>query len=534
MFLFHRIYLSSWFMNMPVDAISLEVFKNLFASVAEEMGVTLRRASFSPNIRERLDFSCAVFDHQARMVAQAAHIPVHLGSMPASVASAIEVFDEILPGDVIVLNDPYHGGTHLPDITMVSPVFAGGNLVYFVASRAHHADVGGMSPGSLPLSTELYQEGIIIPPLKLRLSGWMNDGAMALIVANSRNPEERLGDLEAQLAAHRIGENRLIDMMVKHGVETTLEHAEALLDYSRKMTEAIIARIPDGTYTFQDGLEGDGQNEFDIPIQATITVQDSLMSVDFTGSAPQVLGNVNAVIAIVRSATWYCIRLLAEDDVPVNHGCFQPVTVTTPDGSFLNPKFPAAVAVGNTETGQRVVDTVLGALSQALPDRIPAASQGTMNNLTVGGYIGDTQFVYYETIGGGHGGSINGDGLSGRQSHMTNTLNTPVEALEYSLPMRVLQYGLREKSGGTGKHRGGDGIIREYEFLVPTTITLNSERRIRAPYGVNGGGDGAKGINTIIRDGQSEVVGGKYTTQLNVGDQIIVKTPGGGGWGTSD
>ncbi len=519
---------------MPVDAISLEVFKNLFASVAEEMGVTLRRASFSPNIRERLDFSCAVFDAQARMIAQAAHIPVHLGSMPASVASAIEAFEEILPGDVIVLNDPYHGGTHLPDITMVSAVFAGGDLVYYVASRAHHADVGGMSPGSLPLSTELYQEGIIIPPLKLKLSGWMNDGALALIIANSRNPEERLGDIEAQLASHRVGENRLIDMMVKHGVETTLDHAGALLDYSRKMTEAIIQRIPDGTYHFEDALEGDGQAEFEIPIQATVTVDGSAMTVDFEGSAPQVMGNVNAVTAIVRSATWYCVRLLAEDDVPVNDGCFQPVTVVTPEKSVLNPKFPAAVAVGNTETGQRVVDTVLGALSQALPDTIPAASQGTMNNFTVGGFMRGNQFVYYETIAGGHGASINGDGLSGKQSHMTNTLNTPVEALEYSLPMRVLRYGLRDQSGGDGKHKGGDGIIREYEFLVPTTITLNSERRLRAPYGISGGNDGKKGVNVIVKDGQSEIVGGKYTTHLNTGDHVIIETPGGGGWGTPE
>lgn len=516
---------------MPVDAISLEVFKNLFASVAEEMGVTLRRASFSPNIRERLDFSCAVFDAQARMIAQAAHIPVHLGSMPASVASAIEAIEEFQPGDVVVLNDPYHGGTHLPDITMVSPIFAGGDLVYFVASRAHHADVGGMSPGSLPLSTELYQEGIIIPPLKLRLSGWINEGAMALIIANSRNPEERLGDMEAQMAAHRIGENRLIDMMVNHGVETTLEHADALLAYSRKMTEAIIENIPNGAYQYQDALEGDGQAEFEIPIQVTLTVEDNHMTVDFEGSAPQVMGNVNAVSAIVRSATWYCVRLIAEDDVPVNEGCFQPVTVLTPEGSVLNPHFPAAVAVGNTETGQRVVDTVLGALAQALPDIIPAASQGTMNNFTVGGFIDGRQFVYYETIGGGHGASVKGDGLSGRQSHMTNTLNTPVEALEYTLPMRVLRYGLRDGSGGKGKHRGGDGIIREYEFLVPATITLNSERRIRAPYGIEGGEDAKTGVNTVVQAGESTIVGGKYTTHIEAGTQVIIETPGGGGWG---
>ena len=517
---------------MPVDAISLEVFKNLFAAVAEEMGVTLQRASFSPNIRERLDFSCAVFDAEARMIAQAAHIPVHLGSMPASVAAAVEAFDEFFPGDVIALNDPFRGGTHLPDITMISPVFAGGELRYFVASRAHHADVGGMSPGSLPLSTELYQEGIIIPPIKLRLSGWANDGAMDLIVANSRNPDERLGDMEAQLAAHRVGESRLTDMMVEHGVDTTLEHAAALLEYSRLMTEAIIARIPDGDYRFRDALEGDGQAVFDIPIQVEIRVRGSRMTVDFGGSAPQVSGNVNAVQAIVQSATWYCMRLLAEEDVPVNHGCFLPVEVITPRRSVLNADFPAAVVIGNTETSQRVVDTVLGALAVALPESAPAASQGTMNNFAVGGMRQGEQFVYYETIGGGHGASSRGHGLSGRQCHMTNTLNTPVEALEFSLPLRVLRCELRDGSGGTGLHRGGDGIRREYEFLSDARITINAERRLRQPYGIHGGEPGACGVNTIKRGESSEKVAGKYTAALETGDRVLIETPGGGGWGS--
>ena len=518
---------------MGVDAISLEVFKNLFAAVAEEMGETLRRASFSPNIRERLDFSCAVFDSEARMIAQAAHIPVHLGSMPASVAAAVAAFDEFFPGDIVVLNDPFHGGTHLPDITMVSPVFAGGELRYFVASRAHHADVGGMSPGSLPLSTELYQEGIIIPPLKLRLSGWTNEGAMALIVANSRDPEERLGDIEAQLAAHRVGENRLVDMMVDQGVESTLEHAAALLDYSRRLTEAIVAGVPDGDYRFRDAMEGDGQAEFEIPIHVELRVRGKRMTVDFSGSAAQVAGNVNAVEAIVQSATWYCVRLLADEDVPVNHGCFLPVRVIAPKGSVLNAAFPAAVVVGNTETSQRVVDAVLGALAVALPQRIPAASQGTMNNFAVGGFHAGAQFVYYETIGGGHGASSQGPGVSGRQCHMTNTLNTPVEALEYSLPMRVRRCELRDGSGGSGMYRGGDGIRREYEFLTRARITINAERRLRQPYGVNGGGPGACGVNTVVRKGVRERVSGKYTAALEAGDGVVIETPGGGGWGNA-
>jgi N-methylhydantoinase B len=516
---------------MPVDAISLAVFRSLFESVAEEMGVTLRRAAFSPNIRERLDYSCAVFDAQARMVAQAAHIPVHLGSMPASVEYAVNAIESFQPGDVVVLNDPYRGGTHLPDITMVSPIFAANDLVYFVASRAHHADVGGMSPGSLPLSTELYQEGIIIPPVKLRLSGWLNDGVLDLIIANTRAPDERIGDLEAQIAAHRAGEARLINILVDHGVENSAEHAAALQDYARRMTEAAIDSIPDGDYVFEDALEGDGQSQFNIPIRVKVSVQGPAMTVDFTGSAPQVAGNVNAVEAIVRSATWYCVRLLAEDDIPVNQGCFAPVQVITEPGSVLNPYFPAAVAAGNTETGQRVVDAVLGALAQAVPDKIPAASQGTMNNLTVGGLRDGRQFVYYETIAGGHGAGPEGDGISGRHSHMTNTLNTPVEALEPVLPLRVWTYSLRDGSGGKGKHRGGDGIRREYEFTAPASLTLNSERRINAPYGLHGGKPGATGANTLLHaDGNETALSGKSSAHVGPGDRLIIETPGGGGW----
>ncbi|MCA9893545.1 MAG: hydantoinase B/oxoprolinase family protein [Anaerolineae bacterium] len=518
---------------MPVDAISLEVFRNLFASVAEEMGVTLQRASFSPNIRERLDFSCAVFDKNARMVAQAAHIPVHLGSMPASVEFAIRSFEQLNQGDLIVLNDPYRGGTHLPDITMVSPVFDADGIAFYVASRAHHADVGGMSPGSLPLSTELYQEGLIIPPVLLRLSGWINDGVFQMIVANTRNPQERTGDIEAQMAAHRVGEQRMRDLLVDHSPPIVHEHAQALMAYSQKLTEDIIAHIPDGTYTFSDALEGDGQSEFDIPIQATVTVDGSAMTVDFSGSASQVLGNVNAVEAIVRSATWYCVRLLADDDIPVNHGCFAPVTVTTPVGSVVNPYFPAAVSVGNTETSQRVVDVVLGALALALPDRIPAASQGSMNNVTIGGWYKGRQFVYYETIGGGHGGGPASDGLSGRQSHMTNTMNTPVESLEMAYPLRVWRYGLRKDSGGAGRHPGGEGVIREYEFLSEATVTLNTERRVKAPYGLADGESGKVGINTLVRNGRKEKLSGKHTTRVQPGDRLIIETPGGGGWGKS-
>ncbi len=510
-----------------IDAISLEVFRHLFASVAEEMGVTLQRAAFSPNIRERLDYSCAVFDAEARLVAQAAHIPVHLGSMPASVAEAVAAFDDFVPGDVVALNDPYRGGSHLPDITMVSPVFVDGDIVFYVASRAHHADVGGMSPGSLPLSTELYQEGVIIPPIKLLDAGKRNEAALALIAANSRSSQERIGDLEAQLAAHRAGAGRLRAIVAKHGRTRVLEHADSLMDYARRVTQAVIEAMPDGVYTFEDALESDGQTHAPIPIRVAITVNGNAMTVDFAGTAPQVAGNVNTVEANVRSATWYCVRLLADADPPVNHGCFEPVSVVVPARTVLNPAFPAAVAVGNTETSQRVTDVVLGALAMALPDRVPAASQGSMNNVTIGG----DGFVYYETIGGGGGGGPRGAGLSGLHSHMTNTRNTPVEAIEYGLPLRVLTYALREGSGGAGEHPGGEGVRREIEFLASATVTLNCERRERPPYGLNGGEPGALGRNTLLRNDTEQNLGGRWTGRVNAGDVLIVETPGGGGWG---
>lgn len=518
---------------MMVDPISLEVFKNLFASAAEEMGVTLQRAAFSPNIRERLDFSCAIFDGNGRMVAQAAHIPVHLGSMPAAVEYVLREIPTLDEGDVIVLNDPYRGGTHLPDITMISGVFAGGKAQFYVASRAHHADVGGMSPGSLPLSTELYQEGLIIPPVKLVAGEQRQEGILALILANSRAPEERSGDLAAQLAAHHVGADRLRMLIKQHGAERVQAHTDALIEYARRMTEAVIRTIPEGVYHFEDALESDGQTEQALPIRVALTISGGMLTADFTGTAPQTAGNLNAVEAIVRSATGYCVRLLATEDIPVNHGCFEPIHIVTPPGSLLNPRFPAAVVIGNTETGQRVVDVVIGALAQALPGRLPAASQGTMNNLTFGGHGAGGSFVYYETIGGGHGAAPSGAGLSGRHSHMTNTRNGPVEAIEYALPIRVREYRLRDESGGSGVHRGGDGVRRVYEFLVEAQVTINSERRLRAPYGLSGGQAGQMGRNLLLRDGVETVLGGKCAVRVYPGDQIVIETPGGGGWGAA-
>lgn len=515
---------------MPVDAVSLQVYSNLYASVAEEMGETLRRTAFSPNIRERLDYSCALFNAQGQMISQAAHIPVHLGSMPESVRAALRKFPAMSDGDVVILNDPYHGGTHLPDITMVSPIIVNGQTAFFVASRAHHADVGGMSPGSLPLSTELYQEGLIIPPLKLVDAGQLNTAVMTLLTANSRGPEERIGDFEAQLSANRRGSTRLRELIAQRGLAEMNEHASALIEYASRMTETLITAIPDGDYTFSDALEGDGQTAANIPIHATIRVRGAKLQVDFAGTAAAVTGNVNTVKAVTQSATWYCIRLLANTDLPVNDGCFTPIEVIVPESSLLNADFPAAVAVGNTETGQRVVDVVMGALAIALPHKIPAASQGSMNNITIG--LGSK--VYYETIAGGHGASPQGDGLSGRHSHMTNTRNTPVEALERAYPLRVLAYHLRENSGGRGQFQGGGGITRTYEMCDAAHATINSERRIMQPYGLAGGEGGGTGINTLVRtDGSIEQLSSKVSLRLNTGDRLIIETPGGGGWGIS-
>ncbi|WP_420627802.1 hydantoinase B/oxoprolinase family protein [Candidatus Leptofilum sp.] len=552
-------------MSKPT-AVSLSIFRYLFASVAEEMGVTLGRAAYSPNIKERLDFSCALFFGDGRMLAQAAHIPVHLGAMPASVQAAIEQCAPFAPGDVVIVNDPYQGGNHLPDITLVSPVFFSNQLsviseestdygspnakrsrsditdhrlpVFFVASRAHHADVGGMSPGSMPLSTEIYQEGIIIPPIKLVAAGQRNEAVWQLILRNVRTPEERNGDLAAQLAAHAIGEKRLAEIVERYSLDEALAHADALIDYAKTLTETAVSQIPDGRYSFTDYLDDDGQPEsLPIPIKVTITVASSQMHVDFTGTAPAVRGNLNAVPAIARSAVAYCLRCtalaLVQTDLPMNDGAFAPLTVTIPPGSLLDPPQPHAVAAGNVETSQRITDAVFGALAQALPQLIPAASQGTMNNLTFGGKFPGTErpFAYYETIGGGAGAGPETDGGSGLHVHMSNTLNTPVEALEYSFPLRLEQYSLRQNAGGNGQQRGGDGLVRAIRFLTPVTVTVTSERRQRGAYGLQGGEDGRPGQNRLIQRETVTDLPGKFTRQLAADDILQIETPGGGGWG---
>ena len=520
------------------DPITLQLYRHRFAGVAEEMGVTLRRTAYSPNIKERLDFSCAVFDGGGRLVAQAAHIPAHLGAMPASVQTILGRFADWSPGDVVIVNDPFAGGNHLPDITMVSPVFApqdsGGKPLFFAASRAHHADVGGMTPGSLPLSTEIYQEGIIIPPVKLARGGVVNEDLLRLILRNVRTPDERRGDIAAQGAAHAVGERRLQELLAAHGADEVLGYAQALQAYSERMTRATIASWPDGVYTFEDVIEVvDGGSLTLAPIRVAAQIAGDGVTFDFAGTSPAIHSSLNAVIAITQSACYYVVRCLIRDDVPMNEGCFAPVRVIAPPNSLVNAAAPAAVAGGNVETSQRITDAVLGALAQALPEQIPAASQGTMNNLTVGGQRADgAPFAYYETIGGGGGAAPDRDGLSGAQVHMTNTLNTPVEALEMAYPFRILAYGLRPGSGGAGAQRGGDGIVREYLFLAPATVTMLSERRAVAPWGLAGGEDGLPGRNLLTRaDGSAEHLPSKFSRRVAPGDRLRVETPGGGGWG---
>jgi len=536
-----------------MDPIALEIFKNLFISVAEEMGVTLGRTAYSPNIKERRDFSCACFLGDGQMIAQAAHIPVHLGAMPASVRAALEAFDTWAAGDLVVLNDPYLGGTHLPDITMVSPVLMPDckSPSFFVASRAHHADVGGMSPGSMPLATEIYQEGLIIPPVKLVSAGQTNRAVQDIILRNVRTPVERRGDLAAQRAAHQVGERRLYEIVARYGLEETIRYAHGLLAYAERLTRAAIARIPDGVYEYSDEMDDDGMPEQPSSvngrhapsthdpnggpkIKVTVTVARDTMTVDFEGSSPAVRGPLNAVRAITESATWYVARCVAGGDVPTNSGTFAPVHVIVPQGSVLDATPPHAVAGGNVETSQRIVDVVLGALAKALPDRIPAASLGTMNNTAVGGYDSErgAPFAYYETVGGGAGAGPSCDGLSGVHVHMTNTLNTPVEALEYAYPCRVRRYALRAGSGGAGQYCGGDGLVREIEFLCPATVTILSERRRTAPYGLQGGKPGARGRNVLLHRAEERELPGKAEIRVSPGDVLSLRTPGGGGWGT--
>ncbi len=521
---------------MKVNPIILEVFNNRFSSIAEEMGVTLNRTAFSPNIKERRDSSCAVFDRQGEMIAQAAHIPVHLGSMPMSVKSAIQNVS-MEDGDMVILNDPFKGGTHLPDITIVAPVFAGKKEpCFYVANRAHHADVGGMSSGSMPLSRSLFQEGIIIPPLKLVERGKVDRKMMSFFLTNVRTPKEREGDFAAQIMGNITGVGRVQELIQKYTLETVVFYARSLMDYAERMTRHTIEGIPDGLYSFEDFMDNDGITDKKVRIHVSLTIQGDEAALDFRESSAQVGGSINAVYSITLSAVLYVFRALVERDIPTNAGVLRPITVSTKKGTIVDAQFPAAVAGGNVETSQRIVDVVLGAFSQALPDKIPAASQGTMNNLTIGGIDprNGNPFAYYETIGGGMGATAKGDGESGVHSHMTNTLNTPIEALEYSYPFLISEYSIRRFTGGQGLHKGGDGIVREIHLQSDAEITVLSERRKIPPYGLQGGEPGVVGKNIIVRSGKRMEKPGKFSASLQKDDIVRIETPGGGGYGKKE
>lgn len=589
---------------MVRDPIELEIFKSLYHSIAEEMGATLRRTAFSPNIKERRDYSCAVFDGGGEVIAMGDHMPVHLGSMPMSVRAAIaacELSGGMKPGDVVMLNDPFRGGTHLPDITLVAPVHVRGGFGgekrerspgfrgrgpfgyrsgqvrgslspdFYVASRAHHADVGGAYPGSMGLCREIYQEGVRIPPVKLMRAGEMQVDVLALLLNNVRTPEEREGDLGAQLAACHTGAERLREVCARYGVGKAKRAARELLDYSEELMRAFLERVPAGTYRAEDFLDGDGIS--DKPVRITVEIKFHKLSVrgkkrrqdadarkvtvDFTGSDPQVEGSVNAVEAITYSACFYVFRCLLAEDVPATAGLMRPIQVIAPEGTIVNARPPAAVAGGNVETSQRIVDALLRALAQAIPERIPAAASGTMNNLTIGGIDfrnGDLRngklregdlsendrqtgqaFAYYETIAGGMGARPGKAGVSAVHTHMTNSLNTPAEALEYAYPLRVRRYSLRSGSGGNGQYHGGDGIVREIEVLTDCSVTLLADRRTRGPWGLAGGENGWPGTASVIRhDGSVEAMAGKFSTRLRAGERIRIESPGGGGWGAGD
>lgn len=571
-------------MKTKFDPTTLEIYRALFTSVAEEMGIALRRTAFSPNIKERRDYSCAVFDAQGRVIAQGDHMPVHLGSMPMAVAAALVEID-FAPGDVVAVNDPFAGGTHLPDVTLVSGVFihktrgrgdagtrgrgdAGmrgrgdtvtrgkgdtvtrGNfsvsprpssprlpvtpsprLLFYVANRAHHADIGGATPGSMGLATDIYGEGIRIPPIRIVRSGVVDSDTMRLLLANVRGNVERRGDFDAQIGSLKTGTTRLLEIVERRGEREATEYAAQLIDYSARLMRHTIASIPNGVYEAEDALDDDGIDDGPVSIRVRITIRGERAIVDFTGSAPQVKGAINAVDAITVSAVSYVFRCLVGGEVPASAGLMQPIEVIAPRGTVVNANPPASVAGGNVETSQRIVDTVFRALSQALPDRIPAASQGTMNNLTIGGI--DTrrgqgqEFSYYETVAGGMGARPSLDGMSGVHTHMTNSLNTPAEALEYAYPLRVREYRLRRGSGGEGKQCGGDGVVREIETTVPARMSLLADRRKRGPYGLYGGAEGASGANTV----NGQTIAAKGSHELKAGDRIRIETPGGGGWG---
>ena len=492
------------------------------------MGAVLQRAAFSPNIRDRLDFSCAVFSATGELCAQAAHIPVHLGSMAYAMKDIVSKLDWN-EGDMVIVNDPFLGGTHLPDITLIAPVYFEGELLAFIANRAHHADIGADSPGSMPLSKSLDEEGLIIPPTHLIEQGEMNDVFMLQILSAIRSGSAAQGDFSAQISANVAGVERLLSLIEPLGKTEFLTALSELNNYGERLARSVILDIPNGEYTFSDVMDDDGLGNFDLNITATIIINDENVHVDFTGTTNQTEGNINCPLSVAAAAVYYVFRCLMPKQTPACAGSFKPITLTAPEGCLLNAKRPAAVAAGNVETSTRIVDVVMGALAQALPDKIPAASHGSMNNLAMGNSDGSVSdaWDYYETMGGGMGASSIAEGIDAVQTHMTNTRNTPIEVMETSYPVRIKQYAIRKNSGGVGLHKGGDGLVREFEFLKSANVTLLTERRLHSPWGMNNGIDGGCGQNLL----NGKPLASKVCFDVKEGDCLTIKTPGGGGWG---
>ncbi len=519
-----------------MDPITLEVVRNQLTGIAEEAGAALRATAYSPNIKERVDASTALFGPDGQMVAQAAHIPVHLGSMPASVVAALEAFDDLAPGDQVLLSDPYAGGTHLPDWTLVAPIHdAHGRLLGYAANRAHHADVGGSAPGSMPAgATEVFAEGLRIPPVRVYRDDVEDRDVLALLLANSRTPDERVGDLRAQAGSNRLAARRLREVATDLGPDALADAMAGVLDHAERLVRSALAALPDGRWTATDHLESDGAGAVDIPITVTVTVDGDRLICDLTGSSDQTRGSVNAPRAVTVSACLYALRTVTDPGIPANDGAARPLEVLTRPGSVVDPIAPAAVSAGNVETSQRIVDVLFAALAQAVPGRVPAASQGTMNNVLIGGADPRTgaAFSYYETLAGGQGARPDRDGMSGVHTHMTNTKNTPIEAFEAAYPLRVVEYRLRDGSGGEGHARGGDGIRRVLEVLTDdATVSLITERRRLSPPGLAGGADGAPGRNLLQRGGATEELPAKTTFRAKHGDRVVIETPGGAGHG---
>ncbi len=510
-----------------MDSVGLSIFSSRMDAVCEEMGAVLRNAAFSPNIRDRLDFSCAVFDARGELCAQAAHIPVHLGSMAYAMADVVARM-EWHPGDMVILNDPFLGGTHLPDVTFVAPLHRDGELAAFVVNRAHHADIGAEAPGSMPISSRIEEEGLLLEPMYLIRGGRMLSGVLETIVESTRNPDYAQGDFTAQISANRTGLGRLGELMAEGSAAVFRRGLASLNDYAERLALDALATIPDGDYAFEDFMDDDGQGTLDIPIRVRLSIRGGRVDVDFAGTSEQVAGNINCPLSVAAAAVYYVFRCLMPAHTPACAGAFRPIGLRAPPGSLLNARYPAAVAAGNVETSSRVVDVVMGALTQAVPELIPAASHGGMNNLAMGSDAPGNLWDYYETIGGGMGAGPAGGGHSAVQTHMTNTLNTPIEVLEARYPLRVVHYALRRGSGGGGTRPGGAGLIRELEFLAPARLSLLTERRRHAPWGIGGGADGTRGRNLL----NGEPLPPKVARQVEPGDRLRIETPGGGGYGT--